>query len=842
MKLHAMAHMLYHDILQNLQPGDVVLTPNKRLSRALHKAYYAQQGKSVCAAPHMVPFDAWVAELTSTLSLYTPQPEIIDTALATHFWQAEVERQGEGALLNVPQTAKSAFEGYRRLHQTRLDRSALKPWATHQDIAAFTTWATGFEKVLTQQRLMTLERAQSVLIENLEILKPHLPGRIVFIGFDQFTPLQTAFFNAFEQHGVVRVDEALPKAPVHHPKQFVANDALAQRTAALEWAKARALQNPGQHCVIVVPDLHETRNAWVRAAVCMLGELPFEMSGGEPLFQVPVVQGALQLLRLTRWTDIETASAVARLVYAGAPFTDAFTREQLDVSLREQGGKRINVEQLHGSIYSEKMPPALKQGTLQGWVSHWRAVLQSWNWPGERVLSSYEHQAMQQFYAVLQSGLALEKRLGMFSRRDALRWLSDQLRNTVFQAEAPAQVSVSVMGLIESLGLPCDSLWITGMDVHTLPARAELHPFLPAALQLEHNMAHVSSEHEMALATRYWQRLSAQSHEWIASFASLQDGVENSPSALLQGGTETYDAPQATLNAHTYPDVPLDAEPIPVPQDQLSSLKHGSHILSSQAQCAFQAFASHRLNAREYPGIETTLTAWMRGNILHEVLEQFWQGTQNHAALCELNDADLSARVKPLSEQSVQAWQKRYPLFFEAPVAAVEAARLTELVTRWLELEKTRDAFSVVSIEAKVLGEVGGIPLYLRLDRVDALEDGTKLVIDYKTGRIQETALLQEPLRDVQLPLYAHLTDAAGVAYAIIRADDVSFRGLSQNEIEAMKVIGRKPPEWGELNAQWKAQLDNIAADFVAGKADVAPVSPTVCRVCGFARLCRVGC
>ena len=74
------------------------------------------------------------------------------------------------------------------------------------------------------------------------------------------------------------------------------------------------------------------------------------------------------------------------------------------------------------------------------------------------------------------------------------------------------------------------------------------------------------------------------------------------------------------------------------------------------------------------------------------------------------------------------------------------------LVTEWLGYEATRLPFTVVETESARTIKLAGLALDLRLDRIDRLNDGSLLVIDYKTGNVSPNAWQLPRPDDVQLP------------------------------------------------------------------------------------------
>ena len=83
------------------------------------------------------------------------------------------------------------------------------------------------------------------------------------------------------------------------------------------------------------------------------------------------------------------------------------------------------------------------------------------------------------------------------------------------------------------------------------------------------------------------------------------------------------------------------------------------------------------------------------------------------------------------AEEAVARIRRERPTTLSGRFAEIEKQRLVRLARAWLEQEKLRASFSVVATEDKRRVEIGGLVLTTRLDRVDQLADGQRIVIDY---------------------------------------------------------------------------------------------------------------
>jgi len=176
---------------------------------------------------------------------------------------------------------------------------------------------------------------------------------------------------------------------------------------------------------------------------------------------------------------------------------------------------------------------------------------------------------------------------------------------------------------------------------------------------------------------------------------------------------------------------------------------------------------------------------------------------------------------------------------------------LTRLVANWLEYEAARLPFTVVATELKSLVEIGGLKLDLRLDRIDRLNDGSLLVVDYKTGDISPKVWDTPRPEDVQLPLYGGFaldpgSELGGLVFAKIRAGDVTFTGRVRDAAGTLGGLSNlsalaKTQLSAEQLLNWRNEILRLAGDYLEGRADVDPVDPRItCKRCELQSLCRI--
>jgi RecB family exonuclease len=174
----------------------------------------------------------------------------------------------------------------------------------------------------------------------------------------------------------------------------------------------------------------------------------------------------------------------------------------------------------------------------------------------------------------------------------------------------------------------------------------------------------------------------------------------------------------------------------------------------------------------------------------------------------------------------------------------LEKQRLQKLLPEWLDIEKSREEFTVAGIEAERVVSIGGLQVKVRADRVDALPDGREIILDYKTGQLKPRAWEGERPDEPQLPLYSATSEqpVAGAAFAMIHTGELQFRGLTAPGVALPGMAKMKidpPLPFDTQLDEWRRALEQLAEKFRAAHAEVDP-KEGACDYCGLRALCRI--
>jgi probable DNA repair protein len=387
-------------------------------------------------------------------------------------------------------------------------------------------------------------------------------------------------------------------------------------------------------------------------------------------------------------------------------------------------------------------------------------------------------------------------------------------------------------------GARFDRLWVLGLHDETLPAPADPNPFLPYSLQWDHGVPFASAERQYESARILFDRLLASAPDVTLSFPQTEGDRVLSPSPFLTATPQPLSAGpaawiwkiRAAAQLETFAD-----ETAPAHQAE-GVQRGGSGLLRDMAACPFRAFASHRLGAKELDPIEPGLSQADKGKALHQVLQLIWDELGSHAALCALSPDDLTLLLRRHIDTVLAP-------FGATTNAMVERIRLEGLLKEWMKLERSRPAFTVVTLEQKKTVDVGGLQLEVRADRVDELPDGRQVILDYKTGELKSKGWSGDRLDEPQLPLYCIASDVpvAAAVFARIQAVGCGFTGIAETPLPDFKDYTKSEMPVARELEKWKAALTGLALRFQAGDARVDPkYGHKTCQYCKLTALCRV--
>ncbi len=655
----------------------------------------------------------------------------------------------------------------------------------------------------------------------------------------------------------------------------------AELAAIGEWARSNLQAMPGFRAWICIPDLNLRRPELVDALDAALSPrrfaldgaemgAPYAVAGGTPLADYPPARAALSVLSAGEGAvSFEQWSALLRAADVQAGAAEAVAAARLDVALRSRApseqtlgewlalARRVAEAERPGPVGAlERLHAAARiLAELRGnhpmsrWIALWIRAFEAGPWSLRHRWSSAEYQSAERFRELLAALAAADPLFGAQSRRSAEGILRRAARDTAFQAQTGIP-PIWVSGQLMDPWLAYQGLWVAGCGEERWPPPADPIPLLPVPLQRQYGVIGSAVQSQLQFAEDLQGRWQARAVACVFSCADSGDGRRAALSPLLRElSPPATDSPLASAAQphwlEHYRCAPgleqlIDEQAPAFGPDELT---RGVATLKAQSRCAFRGFAETRLMTsvldRPLPGFNDR----ERGELLHDALEQIWSEVRDSRRLMAIDALTEAALLRDSVALAIDTLcRRRDP---GARWRERERIRMQALLGKWLAAERLRAPFCVERLEQRAqTAQYAGLPFTVRIDRVDRLEDGARVLIDYNRGSADRDWRGERP-DNPQLPIYALLLPEGlvAVAYGKINAADCCFvpeaersgifkPGGAKTRLEGMSSLA-------DLMQVWSRRIERLAAQFAEGRAAVDPTS-SACQSCRLHGLCRV--
>lgn len=835
-----------------IQAEHLILTPTNRLARKLQTEftqYQLQKGMTTWTTQHFIAVKSWfnIIWQQALQAGYNSQHTLLNAEQSHALWQQVL---GENSRL-----ANQIEKTWDLVAQWNIDLHELQQ-TDNPDQALFCEWLSTYLKQGKQKKW--LDQAQLLSFLTQQLPNQYLPKfkHIYLVGFNQLglSPAINEFLQRLQKN-FCNITEIQLSNQTSSQTRVAFADSLLELQQMATWAKQTHSQHPEQEIICVIPQLTEIREEVVHTFYKtfaldrqITGHLPFNIAGGIPLLQLPMIQCAFHWFNmLNEQIAINTISFILN-----SPFWRTETIEKniyplLEYRLLQEEKATFTLANL--LEFSQQFDCPLLIDTLtqiiqyknlakaspNQWVIYFSDFLNLVGWPGIQPLTSSEYQTLQNWQQLLEKFSELDYVLENITQDFAFKKLNALANRTLFQAETIG-ATIHVVGLLEAAGLVCDKMWVMSMNDTIWPTQQGRNPFIPAQLQQNLNMPHNSAQHEWQYCYSITQQFLQAADEIIFSYAERNGDEILAVSPLIKHLPEIkFD----TLANKTECFASV-LETIQDSQGPLFNMEHavgGSDILKKQAACPFRAFTEYRLYAKLPDPAQPGFSAKIKGILLHKCLELFWQQIKNKDNLIALNDNDLNSLIQEAINKTC-----KNPAIFHYPrqLVELEKSRLQKIIFNWLSFEKNREDFEVVGCEIKKEITTASLNFTIRLDRIDKINQ-QYVLLDYKSAIPQANGWLDERIDEPQLPLYAitHNYPVHGIAFASLAPGQFKFSGLTagKNILPGCKQY----IEWSELLNNWEKDLTQLAQEFAQGYAKVNPKKgEQTCRQCQLKTFCRV--
>lgn len=873
----------YFDIIPYLpaiNSGELIITANNRLRNHMLRAYGKHQGQNVWPSPRIYSLSQWIELNWQQLQrrAYSPSArQIINNLQRQCLWEKIIGQSSLAAALLQPEPlAQAADSALRNLELWQLTEDDVRNAEPQLNVASnsycWLTWLGEFRAALAKSGFITQEHSITILLDAFKQFLIAQESIIHLTGFDDIPPLHQDLINsACQQLNTIKVENnytQLLRTETNTNEQEILSAAL--------WSKTQLEKNPEAMIGIIVPNLGQCRDQVERIFVEVFEPLallphqprytlPFNFSAGTPLGTTAIIAATLDLLELQKssW-ELESICHLLLSPFFGNADSELVLRTHLISALRKLGKFNITLGDLR--YFCQKISTQLDitetdtslstrliqlenyrrqtfgNHTAQYWSDFFQLHLDLLGWPGVRRLDSQEHQQLSQWNNLLENFVQLDNTGIQFSYLAAIQQLRTIAGKTPFQAQTPHS-PIQILGALEGAGLQFSHCWVMGLHHRQWPPVPAPNPLLPISLQRTHNMPHASAERELEFARALTAHYRQCAPLVIFSSAHNDEESELSPSALIRNlpltpiaqliiddqstGSKNYQqisTQQVLQTIHTAYAPPLDLE--------REFVRGGASLFKEQAGCPFNAFARLRLGAIRIDDPVAGFSPIERGNLLHDALALIWRELKTQRNLLAQDETTLTTLVNTVTQASVDNIKQKRGASIGVVYAQIEQERLQQLIMEWLALEKTRPPFVVIAIEQDVDISFSGLPLKLRIDRIDQLEQSDEFIlIDYKTGQPGIKSWQGERMDEPQLPLYAvtATNPVAAIAFAQINAKAMKWLGTGELQIQHTGIDAGKI-NWPEQMDIWRQDLQQLAQAFIQGDARVDMKNATIAQ------------
>ncbi len=866
----------HSELLEWLNSGITVVTPDSLTAAVIQQQYAAvqlQAGRLAWSQPRVQPWTSFLEQTWRELRyrLRRRVPVVLSGCQERLLWEEAVERS-EVKVLDVAATAQSAVEAYRFVSDWQLPLEDMA-WEQESDSATFLNWLREIKRRCEKQNWLLEADLPWFLVEQASHLKLS-QQQFVFAGFEpQPTKAALHLTAKFEEAGAtVRWAEARKKSS---PLLSVcAADRENELQLAARWARARLEEKPGASIAIYVDDLDQHRStverifrdvlqpgnalAPVSTVAGTRAELPCHVHSAAPLSAHPVITAAFALLDFA--LSMVPVNSISRVF--NSPFFVGGSAERSRRAVAESRLRSLREMELPLSAvekYSAECPllqeiwplfrVALnemprKRGEPAQWSTIWKNLLRAAGWPGSKSLTPLEKTAVRQW----QSALDSFESLGLARRSLSAAQALDYLRSLTTEEGPRSGSLLSPIQILEpqsAVSFRFDYAWLVGGSELAWPPAWESPAYVPLSLQRTANVLSAAAGGRRERACRLTEAIEASASTVVISFSGDQAvSVRLSPffakNRQIRSHEDLHPWARKCVADQIKPSLLQETEDWQAPP--LSPSKQssgGTYLLRSQSQCPFQAFARWRLSACGLDESVFSFDAGKRGDFLHKALASVWTQIKNSDRLHQLPPEELRRIVAESVHESLASDAVATP--FRDRLRKAEAERLQKLILQWLQREKERpERFEVQDLEHEFNVQLDGLSLRLRTDRIDRLENGHLVVIDYKSGKVDRKTLDGERPKEPQLLVYAAMlgSNVDGLYFASVRREEGGPDGYGIADFFGTGEV-MDPVDWQAQLKHWSETVTKLASEYQHGYAAVAPLKGA-CDFCDMKPICRI--
>jgi probable DNA repair protein len=703
----------------------------------------------------------------------------------------------------------------------------------------FCKWIHQYKNTKAKLDLIDVNDLPSLLINS-----TNNHSSVYIYGFKSLTPIQISLFSKVGYKSIKAIEYESDVS------SSAFDTTVNEINSAITWANKLYKHDPSKSIVIVSPNLSEMQHQLRSSLDQELDDLlvennkkKYNISLGLPLIQYPLIQSIISILDLSYQLQVNNISSstfihVVSSVYISNYQNELSARALLVNKILSMSKDTFSFEEVNGflsrcpeieNITDEIIKiSSTNNNKLDYYLEQFDHILKVWGFTSNRAISSIEYQLFKKY---LLTSIELNKLSHIYNKTsyaNALKELKKILSQVIFQPQG-GQNQIQILGYLEAESIHFDYAWVIGMTSNFLPAKINNTRFIPFNISSDYQIPHSSYELINKDSINTLSGLRGLAKEVVFSYAKMHLEEEQLPTPFVYFNIDNTGVKKNTI-------IKKDIQYI---DDSITSkisskhIKSGVSTLKDQMACSFKGFV-HRLNIETLEKSHIGLDRREQGKIIHEALQLIYEEIKSKEVLINLSGKELDkiieSKINTALEKEAQSEFKK-----------IEKIRISQLINKFIEQDKLRDDFKVVSTEQTIKADISGLNFNIRLDRLDQMSNNDRIVFDYKTGNTSINSWCSEVISEPQLPIYAVTNQTDGAAFIELKSNKIAFKGISKNNNSLPKQSSNrlKCEDWDKQLEIWKHTLESASKKFQNGVADVLPIKGS-CQYCENHLLCRV--
>jgi CRISPR/Cas system-associated exonuclease Cas4 (RecB family) len=468
-------------------------------------------------------------------------------------------------------------------------------------------------------------------------------------------------------------------------------------------------------------------------------------------------------------------------------------------------------------------------------------------------LHSTEQEILFQLYKYME---ALQNNLSLLDSIDitSFRFLFENyISELTLSFQSDATTGLQILGLLETRTLDFKNVILLSVNEGIIPAGKTINSFIPHDVKIHFGLQTYRGK-DAIFSYHFYRLLQRAEHIYLLYNLDGKNGSTEKSRFLyqLKNKLKTFNNIKITDEIVAYPPIKPETEtPLCIQKTEtiltnLKQKKYSASSIGTYLECSLRFYFQYVLELEETSSlsIDDMLQSATIGTVIHAVLETAVEN--GHFKRMSKTEIEQSVRTQICNNKRLNLveedllYEKNH-LVFQIIIKYIDSyIKYVQAFEKDIIIEQTEEKLE----QTLLVDDTISISLKGIIDRVDLLDNGRKRIIDYKTGKLQDTELKVKDIETVfdgkhtkafQLLFYAYLY-CRQYNPAHLEAEIISFRKLNTSyvlSIDKEKQLSEEVSEFENILIPVIQSILHIETPFTA--------TPFLdrCKYCSYKDICR---